>query len=721
MKKKNMRLLSRAVAALLAMILIVSNAPLYAHAETDTDPVIVVSLGDSYSSGEGIEPFYGQEKEVSDKVGDKDWLAHRSKKSWPSLLKIPDIDGTLGNYRSDYGIVSEECEWYFGAVSGAETKHFNTEQQEKKYIKDLGILASTPIFTSGTVYMPYQIDIFSNNNLYGKVDYVTLSVGGNDVKFKDIVTTCATNCVYLHWGETAKLEDTFANLWKSFDIPDSDDDTRGHIKQTYQDVRDAAGTQADIIVAGYPKLLDKNGKGLVINKTEATLVNQNVTKFNNRLKEIVNECREEGMNIHFVDVETEFDKDGGHQAYSEDAWINKIYLGPEDEELDEYTIASAYSIHPNEEGAKAYARCVNAKIQEIEDSKKMGTLSGKICKASDRTTPVTEASVAVISDRKTTAFFPDANGNYSVSLTEDEYLVRITAPGYIDFEAYAAVTRDQNTYMETFLLVEGSEDESGTASGTIRNALTGAGIAGVTLEVRSGWNNADSGEILTTITTDASGNYSVDLPLGNYTLNATKEGYISTMVNIIVQSGATASQNGAMTPVISGDSFRIVLTWGSSPSDLDSHMVGTLSSGSSFHVYYSHKSEYDGEVEVCNLDVDDTSSYGPETITLNTTTDNPYYYYIYNYSSTTGMITSEAQIKVYQGDTLVATFNVPTNQADARYWNVFAIVDGEMVVSNTVTSSADLSYANTTSQMRQMPINVDASMEANPKVVTDSE
>lgn len=72
------------------------------------------------------------------------------------------------------------------------------------------------------------------------------------------------------------------------------------------------------------------------------------------------------MNIHFVDVETEFDKDGGHQAYSPEAWINPIYLGAKSQDIDNFSIASAYSIHPNELGARAYARLVSDKIASIE-------------------------------------------------------------------------------------------------------------------------------------------------------------------------------------------------------------------------------------------------------------------------------------------------------------------------------------------------------------------
>lgn len=683
MKNNNIRLISRTLSIVLATCLLIVGYPINVNADDNiSDPVIMVSLGDSYSSGEGIEPFYGQEQSLNDKVKNENWLAHRSQKSWPSLLQIPGLSGTMSNYNVDTSN-SSNCQWYFEASSGAETKHFNSTKQRKNYYKRFyDGTTILPYILSGHQDLPKQLDVFDNIN--GVVDYVTLTVGGNDVGFADIITTCATGSTYLG---SNKLEKKMESLWNNFDT------TQANIKKVYYDIQNAAGSQAEIIVAGYPKLLDKEGKGFLISKEEATLVNSNVSKFNDKIESIVNECRNSGMNIHFVDVEAEFDKDGGHQAYSSNAWINKIMIGAEAEDLEDNAIASAYSVHPNEEGAKAYARCVNAAIAEIENNKKTGTLSGKICKASDRTTPVLGATISVIGENYTKSFVPDNNGNYSIVVPRGEYLVKITAPGYIEFNAYASVTVDENTYMETFLLVEGSEGESGIASGTINSALTGRGIEGVTLEVRNGWNNDKNGDILTTVTTDSSGNYNVTLPLGNYTLNASKDGYISTMINIIVQSGTTSSQNGTMTPTILGDNFRIVLTWGANPRDLDSHIAGTLSDGSPFHVYFGHKSQYDGDVEVCNLDVDDTSSYGPETITLDTTVDDPYYYYIYRFAGSGTVASSEAQVKIYQGEALVATFNVPTDQGRGDYWNVFAIVNGELVIRNTITNSADVSYA----------------------------
>lgn len=709
MKNNIIRLMSRSLSIVLATTLIITGLSVNVYADNNiSDPVIMVSLGDSYSSGEGIEPFYGQGKSLSNKVKDENWLAHRSQKSWPSLLEVPGLQGTMSDYNVDTSI-SSNCQWYFKASSGAETKHFNNTKQRKNYNKLFydGITL-IPHFLSGYQDLPKQLDVF--NDINGTVDYVTLSVGGNDVDFANIITTCATGSTYL--GST-KLEKKINSLWDNFDT------TQANIKKVYVDIQNAAGSQAEIIVAGYPKLLDKDGKGFLISKQEATLVNTNVSKFNDKLESIVNECRNSGMNIHFVDVEAEFDKDGGHQAYSSNAWINKIMLGAKEQDLEDNAVASAYSVHPNELGAQAYARCVNAKIVEIENSKKKGTLSGKICKASDRVTPISDATISIYKGNSLyTTASADESGNYVLTLPIGDYRIEISASGYIGFTAYATVTENYNTYMETFLMVAGAESEIGTASGMINNALTGSGVGGVSLSIRKGWNNTEYGEVVSSTVTDSNGNYSVTLPLGNYTMVAEKSGYITGTVNIIVQSGTTGSQNGTITPIVSGDNFRIVLTWGQNPRDLDSHVVGTLSNGNAFHVYYNLKSQYDGDVEVCNLDVDDTTSYGPETITLNATTSNPYYYYIYRYAGSGTVATSEAKIKVYQGENLVATFNVPNDQGSGDYWNVFAIVNGELVIKNTITSNADVSYASvsTRSAISSMSLSLeDEILDTEPK------
>lgn len=312
--------------------------------EDEEDHVVVVSLGDSYSSGEGIETFYGQGKDLSERVEDEDWLAHRSEYSWPGLLEVDGVEGTMKDYRDTDTSGDYKCKWYFGAVSGAETKHFYKSPQPKKYTK---FFAPFLCYT-GTHYMPRQLGIF--DKIFDPVDYVTLTIGGNDVEFVNIVTTAALKSSY-YGTKTEKLKDDLNRLWKNVDNTNED------IKDVYKKIRAKAPT-ADILVVGYPQLLDEQIP--IINLEESWLVNKSVSNFNMELRKNVESMNDPKM--HFVDVESEF---FGHEAFSKEPWLNGI-LPVQPQDLDDNVLVSSYSMHPNKTGAEKYAECVNEKIEEIE-------------------------------------------------------------------------------------------------------------------------------------------------------------------------------------------------------------------------------------------------------------------------------------------------------------------------------------------------------------------
>lgn len=143
-----------------------------------------------------------------------------------------------------------------------------------------------------------------------------------------------------------------------------------------------------------------------------------------------------------------------------------------------------------------------------------------------------------------------------------------------------------------------------------------------------------------------------------------KSGY-STLVAKCPCSGMSY----ALSPTMKGlDSMRVVLGWGSSPADLDSHMVYPGN-----HIFFNHKLGDNG-----NLDVDDTDSFGPETITL-TRRENgkPYVYAVHDYSDksdpdTRNLSNSEAKVFVYVGESLVRTYYVPKDQS-GNLWTVFKV------------------------------------------------
>lgn len=54
---------------------------------------------------------------------------------------------------------------------------------------------------------------------------------------------------------------------------------------------------------------------------------------------------------------------------------------------------------------------------------------------------------------------------------------------------------------------------------------------------------------------------------------------------------------------------------------------------------------------------------------------------------------------------------------DGDYWNIFAIVDGEFVIKNTISSDADLNYANASSRITTISVDVEADVVASPKEI----
>lgn len=168
--------------------------------------------------------------------------------------------------------------------------------------------------------------------------------------------------------------------------------------------------------------------------------------------------------------------------------------------------------------------------------------------------------------------------------------------------------------LQTILQIDETYQGTGEISGQISNALTGSGVGDVSLTLRSGINNV-TGNIVATVLTGGNGQYSFsNIDAGNYTISCSKEEYISSSFSVICLGGQnSANQNATITPVLDESEVRIVLTWGETPRDLDSHLTGPmLGSSERFHVYYANRTySHDGEIHAM-LDRDDTSSYGPE-------------------------------------------------------------------------------------------------------------
>lgn len=149
------------------------------------------------------------------------------------------------------------------------------------------------------------------------------------------------------------------------------------------------------------------------------------------------------------------------------------------------------------------------------------------------------------------------------------------------------------------------------------------------------------------------------------------------------------------------ESIRIILTWGQSPSDLDSHLVGTGVNGATFHTCYWQRDYYtDGTIDsrldekkqlYADLDYDDVTSYGPEVTTLYQLKDGTYDFYVHDYSTfqndqSTILARSGAKVDVYRGNTKVQTYTIDAN-SQGTVWDVFRLTIRDGNISYTKTDT----------------------------------
>ncbi len=267
-----------------------------------------------------------------------------------------------------------------------------------------------------------------------------------------------------------------------------------------------------------------------------------------------------------------------------------------------------------------------------------------------------------------------------------------------------------------------SASQTSTLNGKVTNALDGSAIAGALVEIAG----------LST-TTDASGNYEITnipeatlnaafsgTPLSGtaplevsftdqsndaaYTLQVSKADF-STYTNnqVTIAAGETLTMDVSLSPTISAGEMRVVLNWGSSPSDLDAYLKTPTIEGNEYLVYYSNKGDAQSP-PYATLDNDEQNGFGPETITIYQKSNGTYKYYVHQYTSGGDLPTSNGVVQVYTDAGLITSINVPTS-GTGRYWNVLTIdgTTGNISIINEISDSAPTGII---PNMPTKPINV---------------
>ena len=293
----------------------------------------------------------------------------------------------------------------------------------------------------------------------------------------------------------------------------------------------------------------------------------------------------------------------------------------------------------------------------------------------------------------------EIDGSYNLQVPPGEgYKVIFEKPGYLTSTKYdVEVESDETTIIEGVLTIDEAHAGTGSFGGIIVDAFNGEFISNANLTIRSGLGNIEFGEVIATTLTSTDGSYIFEnLPAGHYTVEATKDGYNPAFFTALcIGNQTTGQQNGTMSPLLAENEIRIVLTWGQAPFDLDAHITGPAHGGGRFHTYYYDLNPVNSSA---SLDLDDVTSYGPETITISDHIDGVYRYTIHDYTnkwstSSNELAFSGAKVKVYKGNqdgaenSLIAEFNVPNQPG--TLWTVFEMEGEDFRAINSMSYESD--------------------------------
>jgi len=278
--KSRRRIIAVSTAGLLALGLCAVTYS--ARAETIDGTLDYVALGDSYSSGHGASTSY------------VDNSCKRSAAAYPGLV----------------------FDRYKAAVQPSGTTSFTSVACTGAKIQDvLGTQLSS--LTSST-------------------DLVTITIGGNDMDFGGIATTCVLNssadCTIAINDAEGKVESLRAPLTNLF-----------------QKIRTTASSFATIVVSGYPLIFDTGDCGaLAISEDNRDHMRSLQTRFNTMLEETSTGISGGNVPIAYAQPDPLFET---HRVCDTDRWINEV-----GDAILNGDVAGAY--HPNAIGQTAMGEAI---------------------------------------------------------------------------------------------------------------------------------------------------------------------------------------------------------------------------------------------------------------------------------------------------------------------------------------------------------------------------
>ena len=303
------------------------------------------------------------------------------------------------------------------------------------------------------------------------------------------------------------------------------------------------------------------------------------------------------------------------------------------------------------------------------------TITGKIRDA------VSEYSVAYATvtlfdadDRPIAAVETNSSGSFSFEAPSGDLTMRFARRGYRGFDrAFTLYEDDAATFDIGYIDLVPAHEWPCWLQGIVTNAVTGEQVTDVPVELLLGHDRNSTNLVATTTSAaqgDSLGYYEFnELIPGSYTVRTNEPGFNPSTSFVTLRPGHVESAYQLVMSPEGSTVLRIVLTWGLNPSDLDSHLIVPEGEGAQFEVRWNHRGSF-VSWPYADLDVDDVTSYGPETITITQPQPGVYSYAVYRYSGTGSLLTSNARVMVYGSEGLIRQWNVPS-AGSGDWWYVF--------------------------------------------------
>ncbi len=310
-----------------------------------------------------------------------------------------------------------------------------------------------------------------------------------------------------------------------------------------------------------------------------------------------------------------------------------------------------------------------------------------ILNACEKNTVSVDGTITNISGRKiqmaSVMLYHQGTTDIVYSTTSDEsgyYIFEKVEEGYYDLDFSAQGYQElksgihlKDNHSQDVVLIG-----SASISGNVIDAQTGLGVDSVIVAFTTDTSVTSINNAQLIVKTDYYGYFNLDsFPTGTFRVIIDTPSYIPRIIDdILINTGTNALADFSLLSLPEVGYYRIILTWGFDPSDLDSHITGPDGSGGRIHVCYWNDSTEDGSI---SLDLDDSWRYGPETFTIHNLKDGTYNYSVHNYTDQSvnggsGIYGSPAHVEIVGSEGLIEEFMAPpfTNSA-GNTWRVFEI------------------------------------------------